>query len=251
MKTSHMFIPFCFAVITCCLLSACLYGKAPAHDAWTILLNRHVSANGKVDYKGFQKDSTMLNDYLRQLSASTPDENSWSENEQKAFWINAYNAFTIKLILTYFPIKSIKDIGSLIKVNGVSTPWEIPFFSINKEKLDLSILENIKLRKKFEDPRIHFALVCASKSCPALLNEAFEPSKLDRQLDTQTKVFLSDPFKNKILEKAPELSKIFEWYAADFIKKGSVVDFVNRYASRRISPGAKIIYLNYNWALND
>ena len=241
-----------FAIIGLCLCAATTFGKAPEHTAWTMLLKKHVSSVGKVDYKGFIKDSVALDSYLSTLSSSVADENKWSENEQKAFWINAYNAYTIKLVLIHFPLKSIKDIGSIIKVTGGAvSPWEIKFIPNNKEKLDLSTVENIKLRAKFNDPRIHFALVCASKSCPALLNEAYEASTLEKQLDARTKGFLTDPSKNKIKGNAPELSKIFEWYASDFTKKGSLTDFINTYSSEKIPSGAKISYLNYDWNLNN
>lgn len=225
--------------------------KAPSHEAWNKLLKKNVSADGKVNYKGFIKDSVELNNYLKLLSNNPPDEKTWSANEQKAFWINAYNAFTVKLIIKYYPIKSIKDIGSKIQIPFVNTPWDVKFILIGKEKMDLNNIEHGKLRKKFDDPRIHFAIVCASKSCPALLNEAFDPSRLDQQLDNQAKVFLKDTFRNKVSENSPQLSKIFDWYKMDFTKKGSLIDFLNKYSPVKISASAKITYLDYDWNLNE
>lgn len=169
-----------------------------------------------------------------------------------AYWINAYNAFTIKLISNYYPIKSIKDIGSSIQIPFVNTPWDIKFITLGKEKMDLNTIEHGKLRKLFDDPRIHMALVCASKSCPILLNEAYDPKRLDAQLNQQAKAFLSDPFRNKISADNPQLSMIFKWYSMDFNKNGgSVREFINRYSSVKIKPDAKISHIDYDWGLNE
>lgn len=227
-------------------------GKAPSHALYDKLLKRHVTADGRVNYKGFVKDSAELNQYLRLLSANPPDEKTWGRNEQMAYWINAYNAFTIQLICRYYPVKSIKDIGSSIQIPFVNTPWDIKFIRIGKEKMDLNNIEHGQLRKKFDDPRVHMALVCASKSCPILLNEAFEASKLDDQFARQTKAFLADPFRNKMSATAPQLSMIFKWYGMDFNKNGgSVRSFINTYSDIKIKPDAKISHLDYDWGLND
>lgn len=226
-------------------------GKAPSHELWNTLLKKNVAADGKVNYKAFVKDSVELNKYLKLLTDNPPNEKIWTANEQKAFWINAYNAFTIKLIIKYYPIKSIKDIGSKIQIPFVNTPWDVKFISIGKEKMDLNNIEHGQLRKKFDDPRIHFALVCASKSCPALLNEAYDPARLEQQLDKQGKAFLKDVSRNKISADNPQLSKIFDWYKTDFTKKGSIIDFLNNYAPVKINVNAKITYLDYDWSLNE
>ncbi|MGE0566436.1 MAG: DUF547 domain-containing protein [Bacteroidia bacterium] len=226
-------------------------GKAPSHEIWNNLLKKNVSADGKVNYKGFIKDSVELNKYLKLLTDNPPNEKTWSANEQKAFWINAYNAFTVKLIIKYYPIKSIKDIGSKIQIPFVNTPWDVKFIFIGKEKMDLNNIEHGQLRKKFNDPRIHFAIVCASKSCPALLNEAFDPARLDQQLDNQAKVFLKDSFRNKVSATNPQLSKLFDWYKMDFTKKESLIEFLNKYSSVKINANAKITYLDYDWNLNE
>lgn len=224
----------------------------PTHEIFDALLKKHVSTNGKVNYKGFIKDSVDLNRYLNLLSKTPPDEKTWTNQEQMAYWINAYNAFTIKLIIKYYPIKSIKDIGSSIQIPFVNTPWDIKFITIGNEKLDLNSIEHGKLRKEFDDPRIHMALVCASKSCPILLNEAYSSRQLDEQLTRQTKAFLADSFRNKIFPDKPQLSSIFNWYGMDFTKNGgSVSSFVNTYSSVKIKPKAKITYLDYDWGLNE
>lgn len=226
--------------------------KAPSHILYNRLLQKNVSKNGKVNYQSFAKDSVELNEYLNTLRSNPPDERSWSKNEQKAYWINAYNAFTIKLITKYYPIKSIKDIGSSIQVPFVNTPWDIKFIQIGKEKLDLNNIEHGILRKKFNDPRIHMALVCASKSCPVLLNEAYDPSRLSQQLDTQTRLFINDSYRNKIRGDNAQLSMIFKWYNGDFNKDGnSLISFINLYSSSKVKNDVKITYLEYDWSLNE
>lgn len=225
--------------------------KAPSHEIWNNLLKKNVSVDGKVNYKGFIKDSAELNRYLKLLTNNPPNEKKWSANEQKAFWINAYNAFTVKLVTNYYPLKSIKDIGSKIQIPFVNTPWDVKFIFIGNEKMDLNTIEHGQLRKKFDDPRIHFVIVCASKSCPTLLNEAFDPVNLDQQLDNQARVFLKDSFRNKISENNPQLSKLFDWYKMDFTKNESFTNFLNKYSTVKINANAKITYLDYDWGLNE
>ena len=171
--------------ITILLFQQCL-SEAPAskgtstidHGPWTELLQVYVDESGNVNYQGFQKDSVRLNSYLETLVSNAPDPESWSEDEQLAYWINVYNAFTIKLIVEHYPVASIKDIGSKIQIPFINSPWDIKFIVINGEKLDLNNVEHGILRKKFNEPRIHFAVNCASFSCPKLRNEAFEADKL-------------------------------------------------------------------------
>lgn len=224
----------------------------PSHEIYDTLLKKYVAKSGVVDYTGFLKDTVTLTKYLTLLSKNPPNEKTWSKEEQMAYWINAYNAFTIKLITQYYPIKSIKDIGSSIQIPFVNTPWDIKFITIGKEKMDLNNIEHGKLRKLFDDPRIHMALVCASKSCPILLNEAYDPKRLDAQLNKQAKAFLDDPFRNKISADNPQLSMIFKWYSMDFNKNGgSVRAFINRYSCVKIKPDAKISHIDYDWGLNE
>lgn len=225
--------------------------KFPSQEIYDKLLKKNVSAKGKVNYQAFIKDSVELDKYLKILSATAPDK-TWSRNEQMAYWINAYNAFTIKLITKYYPVKSIKDIGSTIQIPFVNTPWDIKFITIGKNKMDLNNIEHGILRKKFDDPRIHMVLVCASKSCPILLNEAYDPKRLDEQFSKQTKAFLADPYRNKISPDKPQLNMIFRWYGMDFNKNGkSVSDFINTHSSVKIKPKATISYIEYDWNLNE
>ena len=222
--------------------------KAPSHQQWDKLLKKHVNKTGLVNYKGFKNDNSELDSYLKLLSSSAPQK-SWSKDDQKAYWINAYNAFTVALILKHYPVKSIKDIaGSIYKIN---TPWDIKFITIGGEKYDLNNIEHKILRNQFDDPRIHFALVCASISCPRLRDEAFTGSGINAQLEDAGKEFLNDKSKNNIRADKADLSKYFSWYKGDFTKNGTLVDYLNKYSSTKITSKTKIGSLDYNWGLNE
>ncbi|RIV18780.1 DUF547 domain-containing protein [Fibrisoma montanum] len=227
-------------------------GTAPVdHSIFDQLLKKYVDERGQVNYKGFRKDQAEFKKYLELLSRNPPAA-SWSKNEQMAYWINAYNAFTIQLILDHYPVQSIKDIGSKIQIPFVTTPWAIKFIPVGKEKISLDNIEHGTLRKKFDDPRIHFALVCASKSCPRLRNEAYVAEKLDSQLNDQGRDFLNNPAKNAISPKQASLSKYFDWYKGDWKDKGkSIEEWVNRYSNTKINSSTKISFMDYNWNLNE
>jgi len=218
------------------------------HQPWTELLQKHVSRDGNVDYKGFVRDSHKLNQYLQSL-ASHPPRDQWEEDRIKAFWINAYNAFTVKLILQHFPVKSIKEIGG--RIPFVNSPWDIRFIKIGNETMDLNHIEHGILRKKFKDPRLHMALVCASRSCPALSREAFESAKLNEQLDQVTREFLADPLRNSFVSGKAQISMIFKWYAEDFGRTRGIRDFIGKYGPVRLSGSQSLQYLEYDWSLND
>lgn len=221
------------------------------HSGYDRLLKKCVNAKGFVNYKGLKADEAVLNQYLALLSKNPPAA-SWTKAEQMAFWINAYNAFTLRLILDHYPLKSIKDIGSKIKIPLVNTPWAIRFFSIGGERMSLDNIEHNILRKKFDDPRIHFALVCASISCPALRNESYTPAKLESQLEDQGRDFLNNPVKNNISKSSAQLSRYFEWYRSDWTNgKQSVVQWVNKYSTTKIDAKTPVSYLEYNWNLNE
>ena len=221
------------------------------HSTFDKLLKKHVNEKGQVNYKGFKKDEKEFNGYLEMLSKNPPAA-SWSKNEQMAYWINAYNAYTIRLILDHYPVKSIKDIGSSIQIPFVTTPWAAKFFSIGGEKMSLDNIEHGTLRKKYDDPRIHFALVCASMSCARLRNEAFTAARLDAQLDDQGRDFVNNPAKNNISPGKAQLSKYFDWYKGDWTKNGqSVAKWVNRYSKTKIDEQTPVTFLDYNWKLNE
>jgi len=213
-------------------------GRAPDHSPWNALLQKHVDENGVVDYGGFAKDPG-LEKYLAVLSASQPSE-QWSKNERLAFWINVYNAFTIKLMVDNPKVASIKDINA---------PWKTKFFRIGGREMDLDATEHVELREKIDEPRIHFAIVCASFSCPQLWNKAFTADGLDQQLDAAARRFINDPKRNQLGDK-PRLSSIFDWFKGDFTKKGTLIAYVNAYAQKPIPADARVQYLDYDWRLN-
>ncbi|WP_020532305.1 DUF547 domain-containing protein [Flexithrix dorotheae] len=218
-----------------------------SHKIWDKLLKKHVASNGLVNYEGFLTDQKTLDDYLDLLSKNPPGEN-WDKSAALAYWINAYNAFTIKLILDNYPVGSIKDIaGSITMVNS---PWDIKFFKIGGVDFDLNTIEHEILRKKFDEPRIHFAINCASISCPDLRKEAYIGQEIDRQLEEQTRIFLRNESKNQLSVNELKLSKIFDWFKSDFTRHGSLVDFLKLYTKLEINPEASIEYLDYDWGLN-
>ncbi|TGD82267.1 DUF547 domain-containing protein [Hymenobacter wooponensis] len=220
------------------------------HSGYDRLLKKYVNEKGLVNYKGLKANQKEFNQYLQLLSKNPPAA-SWSKQEQMAYWINAYNAYTIRLILDHYPVQSIKDIGSKIKIPFVTTPWAAKFFTIGGAKMSLDEIEHGTLRKKYNDPRIHFALVCASISCPRLRNEAYTAEQLDRQLDDQGRDFLNNPGKNKVGKNEAQLSKYFDWYKGDWTDNGqSVASWVNKYSTTKMDPNAKVTYLDYNWNLN-
>ncbi|NER14761.1 DUF547 domain-containing protein [Leptobacterium flavescens] len=210
------------------------------HNIWDNLLQKHVSDAGNVDYQGFRRDKVMLNVYLKELAENLPQD-SWTREDKLAYWINVYNAYTVKLILDNYPVKSIKDIKN---------PWDIRFFKLGKKWYNLNEVEHQILRK-MNEPRIHFAIVCASISCPKLENHAFTASKLEEQLTKATRGFLADHNRNVITEKNLKLSKIFRWFAKDFKQNGSLVSFLNDYVDIEIAKNARISYNDYDWNLNE
>jgi len=225
--------------------------KAPNHDPWTVLLQSHVTANGNVDYKGFIKDKAKLESYLTSLSNNAPDKATWTEEEQLAYWINAYNAFTVKLIVDNYPVKSIQDLHPTFKIPMLNTVWHKKFFKIGGEDASLDQIEHKILRKEFDEPRIHFAINCASVSCPPLRNEAYTATKLEQQLTDQAINYINNPAHNKIAASQIEVSKIFSWFSGDFTKKGSLIDYLNKFSKVKINANAKVSYMDYNWDLNE
>lgn len=245
------------------------------HAAWTALLRKHVRLvrDGRatqVAYAGFQADRAALRAYLDNLSAVTAAVFAgWAKAERQAFLVNAYNAFTVELILARYPdLKSIKDLGGL-----VSSPWKPKWIPLLGAKVSLDDIEHAMLRQRgvYDDPRVHFAVNCASVGCPALREEAFVAARLDAQMDEQTLRFMSDRTRNRFNAQRGrlELSKIFDWYGEDFRlgHRGivSLPAFAARYADQladapahaaelreRIrAGGVDIAFTDYDWALND
>lgn len=206
---------------------------------WSALLKKYVNSNGDVNYTSIKNNEVELTAFLNQLIKTTP-ESSWTKNEKLAYWINAYNAFTVKLIVDNYPLKSIKDIKS---------PWDKKFISYNGKLISLNHIEHEILRK-MNEPRIHFAINCASISCPKLLNSAFESNTMNSQLNRVSKSFINNSEKNRLNKDEVKISKIFKWFNKDFEKKGTIIDFLNKFSEIKINPKAKIEYLDYDWNLN-
>jgi hypothetical protein len=217
-----------------------IYTAAFDHAIFNNLLKKHVTSDGNVNYNGFKSDSKTLQIYIDLLKTYQPID-SWAKEDKLAYWINAYNALTIDLILRNYPTKSIKDIKD---------PWDQRLWQLGKKKYNLNDIEH-KILRKMNEPRIHFAIVCASVSCPKLQNGVFTALNLEKQLSNATKEFLTDPAKNELSENNIKLSKIFKWFKKDFEQNGSLIDFFNQYSKVSISNGAKKSYKDYNWDLND
>lgn len=221
----------------------------PDHEAFTQILKDYVFEDG-VNYKALQKDSIRLNVYLNNLSDNPPNQN-WTKVQRLAYWINAYNAFTLKLIIDHYPVESITDLHPTIHIPLVNTVWHKKFFNIGGNPMSLDHIEHQILRKDFEEPIIHFAINCASISCPPLRNEAFEPHKLNEQLEEQAINFINDPTRNLMDVDNPKISKIFSWFSGDFKDQGSLIDYLNQYSKVKIESNADVDYLKYDWGLND
>ena len=225
------------------IVASLTFAQANAQTAiFNDLLQEHVTADGFVDYTSFNKEK--LERYLSYLERTSP-EVTWSENKQKAFWINAYNAYTIKKILEYDALISIVN----IKENN-QTAWKIPFAKVGGKTYTLDYIEHEILRKNLFDPRIHVGVNCASNSCPKLGNIAFTEENIEATLENLMKVFINDSTKNKITKNKLQISSIFDWFQEDFIKNGTVIEYLNTYSKTTINKKIAIHYLKYDWSLN-
>lgn len=213
--------------------------KEFSHTAFDALLKSNVSATGVVNYAGLKSQRPALEAYIKTLQEQGI-ESTWSRNEKLAYYINAYNAYTIQLILNNYPLTSIMKIN-----NGKA--WDLQVVNLGGKVISLNHLENKIIRPQFNEPRIHFAVNCAAVSCPKLMNGAFLPNQLNSQLQRQTKAFINNTKENQVSPTEVKLSQIFEWYAADF---GDIKTFVNKYASTKANADATVSYNTYKWELN-
>lgn len=210
----------------------------PDHSTWNTLLQQHVNNVGNVNYTAFRKDEAKLDAYLAELADTAPTTD-WSRSEAMAYWINAYNAATVKLILKNWPVKSIMDLHG-------GKPWDVEWVELGGKTYSLNAIEHDILRPRYQDPRIHFAVNCAAASCPPLPNKAFTASNLNSLLDARARAFIRNPTYNTIGETVA-VSKIFDWYGEDF---GNLREYLNKYAKTPIPEGREISYKEYDWALN-
>lgn len=276
MMNRRLFANFAIQTVAVTALGVChnsLFAqeKSPfdhGYAAWDMLAKKHVrwlpdNKQSRVDYKGFAADRAALQKVLADWSAVSPASfAAFNREQQMAFLINAYNGFTVELILTKFPgVKSIKDIGSVFQ-----SPWKSKFFTLLGEQRNLDWIEHEQLRPKYSDPRVHAAVNCASIGCPALRPEAFTAPKLDAQLDDGMKRFMGDSTRNRYSASAGkvEVSSIFKWFREDFEKGhrgfGKLEDVFAFYAEQLTDDAAGrdklrgkavgISFLDYDWSLN-
>ena len=248
-------------ILALLLFSQLLFAQGDKHSIFTKILNDYV-VNGFVKYKDMNDDKR-LDEYLNYLKQINPD-NITDNNDKLAFWMNVYNAFTLKLIVDNYPVESINDLhtGGLIigQILG-KTVWHKEWININGKTLSLNNIEHDIIRKEFIEPRIHFALVCAALSCPPLRNEAYEGYKLEQQLENQATVFINNSTNNifELKNKTAKLSKIFDWYESDFGDNDeAVLKYVLKYLPKETAKDINdyitqwdIEYLTYNWDLNE
>jgi hypothetical protein len=223
-------------------------GRAVDNSLYGELLEKYVK-DGKVNYAGFKAEEDKLDRYLKILENVNPE--SLSRNEQFVFYTNAYNAWTIKLILSGYPgVKSIKDLGSLFK-----SPWKKKIVRIDGKVTTLDHVEHEILRPRYKDPRVHFAINCAAKSCPPLRPEPFSANILDQQLDDSTRTFINNPKNYRLESNELFVSRIFKWFSEDF--NNDTLNFFIQYATGDLrkeleakSDEINVQYLEYDWSLN-
>jgi hypothetical protein len=219
------------------------------HEIWAELLGRYAKPGG-VDYSGFKAEEDRLDQYLKILENTDPDK--LPRNEQYAYYINVYNAWTIKLILSDYPgVKSIKDFGTILK-----SPWQKRWVRMNGETITLDEVEHEILRPRFKDPRVHFAINCSAVSCPPLRPEPYRGRTLDQQLDDSTRSFVNDESRYRLDGNNLFVSRIFKWFSEDF--SDGALEFYLKYAQGDLKEKLaarkgtlKVKYLHYDWSLND
>lgn len=231
-----------------------------SHALWSKVLNESVVLDGaksSVKYRSIKSSPKELETYIHRLSdVSKAEFDNFTEPQKLSFLINAYNAFTVTLIVNNYPVSSIKKIGSWF-----STPWKIQFFKLFGELHALDDIEHEMIRKWFNEPRIHFALVCAARSCPALRNEAYIGERLEQQLTDAARTFLQDKDRNYFdaSNKTLYLSSIFKWYGDDFNKTyrsarrfaSTFIGRTNEEVNLIADDATSLEYLSYDWSLND
>lgn len=258
------------ALLAFCAGTALAQGFDHSHKAWDALLKKHVvllpgKGASQVRYAEFAKDRAALKAYLGALSAVTEAEfQGWPKPRQMAFLVNAYNAFTVELILEHYPVKSIKDIGSDL----FSNRWKRKFFRLLGRESYLDQIEHEILRKpgSYDEPRVHFAVNCASIGCPMLREEAFVAERLEAQLEEQAVRFLSDRSRNRVgAQGRLEVSKIFDWFKEDWTSGYQGIQSREQYFAKyakllsddaaqqkRVAEGkAPVSFLDYDWSIND
>ena len=223
-------------------------GSSVSHKLFGELLQKHV-LDGNVNYAGFKSEEDKLDQYLALLQRVDPK--TLARKEQFAFYTNVYNAWTIKQILTkYTGIESIKELGVFN-----TGPWKKKVVRLSGENVSLDHVEHDILRPRFKDPRVHFAINCAAKSCPPLRSEPFVAEKLDQQLDDVTRSFINNPKSYRLEGRNLHVSRIFKWFSEDFDEDalGFYIKYANEALKKKLETNPKKInikYLAYDWTLN-
>lgn len=226
------------------------------HASYSDLLGAYVE-NGMVDYAKLKANRRELDAYLSEMARiNKATFKAWPETDRLAFLMNLYNAATLRLIVDHYPVKSIKDIGGFFR-----GPWKQKVVGLLGKTITLNDLEHEIIRKEYNEPRIHVALVCAARGCPPLRSEAFVGARLDEQLSDQMRIFLANPAKNRIVPGSGKvyLSKIFKWYGADFKKNGntllgSLAPYWPDHLTTQAAAARRkwdITYTDYDWSLNE
>ena len=228
-----------------------------SHAVWTEVLTRHVANDGAitvVDYAAIQADGAALERYVDLVTQVAPAQfETWTEAQQLAFLINAYNALTVTLIVDNYPVTSIKDLGGWL-----SSPWKKRFVTLLGKERHLDDIEHGIIRAQFDEPRIHFAVNCAATGCPPLRAEAYVAARLDSQLEDNARAFLRDPRRNRYEDGTLWLSELLDWYESDFTRHGgSLKSFVAvrladapDEAAAIAGPKTHVRFLDYDWTLN-
>ncbi len=226
------------------------------HSIWDKILKKHITTRSQVTYFSYNKmssdDKKALTQYLSKMSTINPT--SLNKNEAKAYWINIYNAVTVEIVLKNYPIKSIRDIKSGFFSSG---PWDTEAFTVEGQSLTLNNIEHNILRPLFNDNRIHYAINCASYSCPNLSNTAYTHSNIESQLNNGAKIYINHSRGIKFIDSDEiEISSIWKWFKEDFgTSEINIIKHLQRYAepelkAKLISFDGSVNY-NYNWNLNE
>lgn len=228
---------------------------------WKRVLDQY-EEDGLINYQVLKENPNDLNIFLKSVEGANRNEyNRWSRNQKIAFWINVYNALAMKMVADHYPIKKGLNFKALVfpenSIQQIPNVWNQKALEVFGEKISLNMIENEILRKEFNEPRIHFALVCASIGCPVLRGEPYTAERLDDQFNDQIHQFLSNPekFRYDNSRDTMHLSPIFKWFRKDFNWAGGIPAFVRQYlpekTADRISGKTKIEWLGYDWSLNE
>jgi hypothetical protein len=247
-----------------------------SYEDYASVLKAYVDDNGMVDYKGLKTNRDKLDNFVVALSLlSAQVFEKWDKKAQTAFWINAYNALTLKVIIDHYPIKA-SFVTSLVypknSIRQISGVWDTITFQVMGKPMTLDEIEHGQLRKHYNEPRIHMAIVCAAMGCPPLRNEPYTGDRLDSQLDDEAQRFLANPEKFHVdpEKKTIFLSPVFQWFGKDFIpsynpsgKSGkysaqqrAVLNFISKYLDSETKAfmseeNFEIQFLKYDWSLNE